>query len=330
LGEALKEANFIEVEHPDIALAHKQRHTLQVQVETPLDDYREIRFFHRGHHLETIEVPRWFGLRKRKVEVNVYDHVIVMVMIKRGNECKNHQIRRLARNKLRPGSILIKYFRNIARSDLNMLFPEVRVVMSSLDKLTLGVPAIVGGIPIVLNLVPTLTVLFLLIGFYLGITGEVEQDAVKKAFAALSGLAALGGFILRQWLRYQAQSLKYQKALSDNVYFRNINNNAGIFDYIIGTAEEQESKEVFLAYYFLLTSPQPLTQPALDARIEQWLGEQFHLEIDFAADNALRMLSDLGLIKRAGDAYTVLGLDEASVVLDKLWAKFFPVPSAVA
>jgi hypothetical protein len=178
--------------------------------------------------------------------------------------------------------------------------------------------------------VPTLTVLFLLIGFYLGITGEVEQDAVKKAFAALSGLAALGGFVLRQWLRYQAQSLKYQKALSDNVYFRNINNNAGIFDYIVGTAEEQESKEVFLAYYFLLTSPQPLTQPALDARIEQWLGEQFHLEIDFAADNALRMLSDLGLIKQAGDAYVVLGLDEASVVLDQLWAKFFPVPSAVA
>jgi hypothetical protein len=328
LAQVLKEANFVELPHSDIEQAHSRRHVLQVQIETPTEDYREVRFFHRGHHTENVEVAGWFGLNRRTVRVGVYDHVAILVMIKRPEELSKSQLKRLAKNKLRPGSILIKYFRNVAAADLNMLFPEVRVVMSAFDKVVLGLPAIAGGIPIILNLLPTITVLFLVIGFYLGVSGEVENDAIKKAFAALSGLAALGGFIFRQWLRYQRQSLKYQKEISDNIYFRNVNNNAGIFDYIIGQAEEQETKEVFLAYYFLLTAPEPLTQPDLEDRIERWLRERFHLDVTFAVDNALRMLGDLSLVKREGEKLTVLPLNSAITVLDRVWAKFFPVPSA--
>jgi hypothetical protein len=328
LATVLTEGNFVEVPHFHIEKSHAQRHILQVQIETPTEDYREIKFFRRGHHTEKIEISSWFGFRRRIVEVPVYDHVVVMVMIKRQNELSTRQISRLTRNKLRPGSILIKYFRNIAHSDLNMLFPEVRVVMSAFDKVVLGLPAIAGGIPIILNLVPTITVLFLVIGFYLGISGEVEQDAVKKAFAAVSGLAALGGFILRQWLRYQRQSLKYQKEISDNVYFRNVNNNNGIFDYIIGVAEEQESKEALLAYYFLLTAGEPLAQADLESRIEAWLKQTFRVDVEFEVGDALHMLEGLNLLKRSGDKLSVPTLDEAIVVLDRLWAKFFPIPGA--
>ena len=37
--------------------------------------------------------------------------------------------------------MLFKYFRHVARADLEALFPNVRVVMSLFDQLTLGVPA---------------------------------------------------------------------------------------------------------------------------------------------------------------------------------------------
>src|SRR5439155_24644753 len=143
--------------------------------------------------------------------------------------------------------------------------------MSRFDKLFLSVPAVAGAIPILLNLASTVTVLFLVIGFYLGISGAVEQDQMKTAFAAMSGLVALGGFVMRQWVKYQRQSLKYQKELADNVYFRNVNTNAGIFDYIIGAAEDQECKETFLAYYFLRAADIPPTKPELEDRIEAWL-----------------------------------------------------------
>ena len=152
--------------------------------------------------------------------------------------------------------MLIKYFHNIASSDLNALFPNVQVVMSMLDKLILSVPAILGGIPILWKLWSTVTVLFLVIGFYLGFSAAtVEEEHWAGALAAMTGLVALGGFIMRQFMKYQRQSLIYQKQLTDNIYFRNVNNNAGIFDYIIGAAEEQECKEAFLAYYFLQQGP---------------------------------------------------------------------------
>jgi hypothetical protein len=38
--------------------------------------------------------------------------------------------------------------------------------MSSVDKVFLGLPAIAGGIPILINIYTTITVLFLVLGFY--------------------------------------------------------------------------------------------------------------------------------------------------------------------
>ena len=143
---------------------------------------------------------------------------------------KNGKAARSRKATLRPGAVLLKYFQNIAGADLNALFPDVRVVMSLRDQLTLGVPALIGGIPILLKLASTLTVLFLIAGFYLGLSNSVRDEEWAGALAALSGLVALGGFFLQQWIRFQRQTLLHQKAISDTIYFRNVNNNAGVFD----------------------------------------------------------------------------------------------------
>ena len=50
------------------------------------------------------------------------------------------------------------------------------------------------------------------------------------------------------------------KALSDNLYFKNLDNNAGVFYHLIDAAEEEEFKEAVLAYYFLLTAKDPVNQ----------------------------------------------------------------------
>ncbi|HEY2135259.1 MAG TPA: TMEM143 family protein [Xanthobacteraceae bacterium] len=325
----LETADFVEITPQDIARSHQERPVLKVEVKIPTEDYRDIRFFRRGHHRITVEVRDRLGLRKRNVEVDTYDHLVLMVMVKPAAEIKSKRLaRQLAKSRLRPGTILIKYFRDVARGDLNMLFPNVRVVMSLFDTLMLGLPALGGGIPILLNVLPTLSVLFLVAGAYLGVSGTVHDDDMKKALAALSAIAALGGFLMRQWLKYQRQSLKYHKQITDNVYFRNVNNNAGVLDAIVGSAEEQECKEAFMAYYFLATASAPLSQGELERHIEQWLKDTFRIDVNFEVAEALAKLERLALLRRDGEKVAVPPLDTARELLDRRWAGFFPAAKA--
>lgn len=323
LEQVLSAANFVEISQEEIERAHRERAEMRVALKTPVEDFRQVRFFRRGHRVKEIEISEWLGLRKRRIEVDVYDDIVLFVAMRDDDIPDKQNGKRLHERKVRPGSILIKYFRNIASADLNALYPNVRVVMSNADKLLLGVPAVAGGIPILMNLIPALSVLFLVIGFYLGISGAVQDDQVKKAFAALSGLVALGGFLFQQWVKYQRQSLKYQKVLTDNIYFRNINNNAGIFDYLIGAAEEQECKEAFLAYFFLHRAPEGMTQPELDRAIESWLREKFAIAVNFEVADALAKLDRLGILQRNGDMLRVAPLPEALKTLDRVWDGFF-------
>jgi hypothetical protein len=323
LEQVLKAANFVELPHHEIDDAHRRRVGHRVKVEAPLHDFRDVRFWRRGRHSEEVERVEWFGLRRRKVEAEVYDDVVLMVAMKAHEDINSRrELRRLKRRKIVPGSVLLKYFRNIAGGDLNALFPNVRVVMSHRDKLTLGLPALIGGIPILLKIYATIAVLFVVAAFYLGARASVEDKDLATALAALGGLVALGGFVAQQWLRYQWRSLKYQTELSDNVYFRNINNNAGIFDYLIGTAEDQECKEAFLAYHFLHTAPEPLTADTLEGRIEAWLQKAFGVDVDFAVDDALGKLERLGLLRREEERLFVSPLDGAIAQLQSVWARF--------
>jgi hypothetical protein len=257
----LTDANFIEITHDEITRAFAERARVRVKIKAPLEDYRDVRMFRRGHHTETIEVPIWFGLRQQSLEVVVYDDVVLMV------------------------------------------------------------------VPILIKLASTVTVLFLVAGFYLGVSGTIRDHDTEQALAALSGLFALGAFMLRQWGNFHRQSLIHQKHLTDNVYYRNVNNNSGIFTYIIGEAEDQDWKEALLAYYGLLTAAAPLTREALYARIEQLLARKFGVAADFEIEDALAGLKRLDLLVEAGAGLSVLPLADALARLDREWQGFLR-PSA--
>jgi hypothetical protein len=233
------------------------------------------------------------------------------------------ELRILKRRKIVPGSVLLKYFRNIACGDLYALFPNARVVMSNFDKAFLGVPAIAGGIPILIKLYATISVLFIVAGIYFGGSGSVADADMKTALAALMGVVALGGFAVRQWLKYQHQTLKYHMELAENIYFRNINNNAGIFHYLIATAEDQETKEAALAYHFIRKAEVALTATEVAGRIETWLAKHFAVNLDFKVDDALTTLDRYGLVRREGEWLFVPSLELAIAQLHQVWNNFF-------
>ncbi len=323
LDKVLKDANFEELPHEDVTDAYRKR-TVPVAVKAEHDDFREVRFYRRGHHVEQIEVSEWFGLRRRKAEIEVFDDIVLLVAMKTRAEIgSRRELRILKRRKIVPGSVLLKYFRNIACGDLYALFPNARVVMSNFDKAFLSVPAIAGGIPIILKLYATISVLFLVVGVYLGRSGSVADTDMKTALAALMGIVALGGFVMRQWFKYQHQSLKYHMELAENIYYRNINNNAGIFDYLIGTAEDQEAKEALLAYHFIRKSDAAPTPGEVAARIEAWLADSFAIDLDFDMTAALAALERYGLVRREGERLFVPPLEPAIAQLHEVWSGFF-------
>jgi len=233
------------------------------------------------------------------------------------------ELRILKRRKIIPGTVLLKYFRNIACGDLYALFPNARVVMSNFDKAFLGVPAIAGGIPILLKLYATVSVLFLVAGIYLGGSGSVKDADFEGALVALMGVVALGGFAVRQWLKYQHQTLKYHMELTENIYFRNVNNNAGIFDYLIATAEDQETKEAALAYHFIRKAEVAPTATDVADRVETWLAKNFAVNVDFKIANALETLNRFGLVRREDEQLFVLPLEPAIAQLHQVWNNFF-------
>jgi hypothetical protein len=324
LDKILKNANFEELPHDDVVEAHRNRAALRVEVKAPHDDFREVRFYRRGRHVEQFEVAEWFGLRRRRVKSDVFDDVVLLVAMKTPAEIgSRRELRLLNRRKIVPGSVLLKYFRNIACGDLYALFPNARVVMSTFDKAFLGLPAIAGGIPILLKLYATISVLFLVAEIFLGGSKSVADTDMKTAFAALMGIVALGGFATQQWLKYQHRSLEYHMELTDNIYYRNINNNAGVFDYIIGTAEDQETKEAMLAYHFVRTAPTPPTAAELARRVEAWLSKTFGINLDFEITNALATLERFGLLRREEGRLFVSPLDGAIAQLHRVWENFF-------
>ena len=283
-----------------------------------------MRFYKRGRHIEQFEVSEWFGLRRRKVETAVFDDIVLVVAMKTQAEIgSRRELRILKRRKIIPGSVLLKYFRNIACGDLYALFPNARVVMSNFDKAFLGVPAIAGGIPILFKLYATISVLFLVAGIYLGGSGSVADADMKAALAALMGIVALGGFAVRQWLKYQHQTLKYHMELTENIYFRNVNNNAGIFDYLIASAEDQETKEAAIAYHFIRKAKAAPTATEVAGRVETWLANNFAVNVDFKIANALETLNRFGLLRREGERLFVPPLEPAIAQLHQVWNNFF-------
>ena len=315
VDEVLTAANFRPLDPGELASRRDSEGRVRARVKVPEELFAEVRLLARGWHRREIEVRRWFGLRRDRAQAEVFHDVVLIAAIRPDID---PDAARKAR--LRPGAVYLKYFRDIPRADLQTLYPNARVQMRLEDQLLIGVPAVVGGIPILINLGPALTVLLLVAGAWLGIAGTVQEDAMKQAIGALSGLGALGGFLARQWIKYERQKLKYQKQVAENAYFNNLGNNAGLFDMAVGASEDAEVKEAILAYAHLRMAGGALDDAALDVRIEDWLTRRFGVEVDFEIDDALAKLEALGLARREEGGLTAPDPDTALARLAEAWA----------
>jgi hypothetical protein len=326
LTEALTRANFVEIDPDTVQTRETTKLITGLSIKPEQAGIRRVRFFARGARPDRVILKRWFGLQRREIEVQSMDDVVVLLGFKAEDEALQRADRRALqhmRRGVRQGAALVKHFRNVAAPELVTLHPGAKPSMRPRDQVLLAGPAVVAGAPVLINLWPALTVIFAVLAAYFGAQGVIEENELKRALAAVSGLVAVGAFVMRQRLKYEAQTLRYQKQLADTVYFRNLANNAGVLDLLIGAGEDQDVKEAFLAYDVLLRAAGPMAKAEIDKAAETFLRERFRLDIDFEIHDALGKLERLGLVRRDGDLYSAAAPDEALARLDAAWDALF-------
>ena len=121
-------------------------------------------------------------------------------------------------------------------------------------------------------------------------------------------MGALAGYCWKQFSNFRNRKLKYTQALTENLYFKLLDNNAGVLFRLLDDAEESECKECLLAYYFLLANSEPQTSAEVDGAIEQWLADKWHCRIDFEIDDALAKLARLGLARESAGSWRAAAL----------------------
>jgi hypothetical protein len=321
LTEILNAANFEPVTSDDLNRALREESLFRIRLYVDFDDFEEVLFFRRGESTRRESLVQWFGLRKREIEFTNYDRVVIYVKFKDRSYFESKGRHDLF---FVPGSTLVKMFQNVPRSDLEMLFPNTEVRMKPIDKLMIGLPATASGIVIIATkLGATLLLIGSLFAFWLGLRQEavhVDQTALVTLGA---GLFAVAGYLWRQFGKFKNRKIRFMKALSDNLYFKNLDNNEGVFHHVLGAAEDEESKEAILAYYFLLLEPRGMTQEELDARVERWLRDRWGCPSDFEVSDAVAKLQRFHLVRQVEKRLHGLPLDEARRKLDEQWDGLF-------
>jgi hypothetical protein len=157
-----------------------------------------------------------------------------------------------------PGSTIIKLFQNVPKADLEMLFLNSQVRMRTIDKVTVGGSALIGGaVVLVTKLGASLLVLAGLFGHWLGFSKQEVTISTQQLIALVVGAGVIGGYIFKKWSKFKNRKLRFMKALADNLYFKNLDNNSGVFIILLIVQKKRNVKKLYwLTIFWLLMAAQ--------------------------------------------------------------------------
>ena len=230
-AQVLDAANFEQITEQDLQEALNEESLFKIRLAVEFDDFEQVVFYRRGQSQRSETLRTWWGLRKQAIHFTHYDRVAVFITFK-------DQTYFTQKNKqpqgFEPGATTVKLFQNVPKADLEMLFPNSEVRMRPIDKFIIGSSAVLGGaVVLVTKLGASLVLLATLLAFWLGWRNE-SVEMTQQHFISLGiGLGVFASFIFKEWSKFKNRKIKFMKALADNLYFKNLDNNAGVFHTLI-------------------------------------------------------------------------------------------------
>lgn len=338
--ELLARANYFPISKASLQRALQEKSLLELETRVDLNDLDQIVCYCRGEMDQVITRKKWFFWKEQQT-VQFFERVALLIKFKKAAALTAKKIKQM--EKFTSSHIYLYLYKDIPKFDLEFLFPNIKISMTKKDRLIFGIPALGAAFSIVFKVLPKLllviSILFYVMGWNFNIealqqVGEEDVENVTALLVALLSLIlTLGGFAFQQYSKYQSKQIKFQKDVTDNLFYRLLATNAGVFKSLIDGAEEEECKEIILVYYHLLTKDVPFTPAELDKRIEKWMEDKFGTSIDFDVHGTLNSLEkirgkvreqELSLLSYDNEGHCqVLSLDEAKTVIDYVWDNVF-------
>jgi len=318
----LVQANYEHVDPSDVKIILTKDSYYGLDLQVDLGAFEEILIFYRGATTlserrrtakrlflwhEEVKIPvfqRLFLLFKLKPsETRVRELMAEQGLERKEAEKKVKRTRGLLPDSVKSDYIYMKLFKNIPRTDMEMIFPNTKVQFRLFDKIKFGVTA--GS------------------GLGMGVAGTIGKIALisTNPMALLGALAGLGGVAMRQASNFIAQRNRYMIVMAQNLYFHAVADNRGVMTLLADRAAEEDVKEDMLLYSALAKETVNVRElKAVDEAVEAYIKDTFDLNVDFDISDALRRLNADGIVTELGDGtLKTLPPHAAAKQIDKLW-----------
>lgn len=346
--KVLFEANYKELTEQDIKKALMQSSLVPVNTNVNLNDYQRILLFYRGRNIKQAMIKRFF--RKKQISFDNYDHVAVLLEIKQQKYFLDKDETKDELN-FEPGKIYLYLYKNIPFHDLELLFPNVKISMNLRDKLMLIIPALGAAVPMLIKILPALGLLvgaIALVVFGWNLDGKFDVDVKDpKAIyplllASFSACVALGGFAVRQYIKYKSKRLEFLKKVTDVLFFKSLDVSQGVLNAVVDSAEEEQSKGMLLVYYLLMQEGKALDKAQINNKIVAWAKEQFSVDVNIDIEASLEQLMKLQAPHETGEGkvaiieeveaghYQASNIESAKRIIDYTWDNVFQYSTATA
>jgi hypothetical protein len=302
--DTLHRANYHKLSPGDIKEAMEAASRWGVRMRVNFEMLRKLEVYGRGHVVGKRQVRNWRRFfRFETVEVPLYQRLIVIFQTSPGLKSDQFDSRR----------VYLRMFKNVPRQDIDMMLPATGIQMTWLDHSKIVVPSLyAAGMTLWRFLRNVMLLAFFGVFKTLG-------------FFVLATLAI--GFGVRSMFTYRTHTKRrYMLSMAQNLYYQNLDNNAGVLLRLLEEGEQQEAIEAILAYYvtaIALRDRGPLSSDAIDRECERLLKAATNIEIDFDVERTLRTLVQLGVLEASPDGWSVLPPEEARRSLDATWDSWF-------
>jgi hypothetical protein len=254
--------------------------------------FERLAIFVRGDALQRRVKRRLRSLfRVREVELPIYQRLVMLIKL------RPH--RRLGKD-VKPDCVYFQIFKNIPKLDIKMLLPGARVRFSGWDRVKVAFTVASGLGLAAWNVVRARTSLppFALLGLDIALLGLIGGTL---------------GYLVKSYLAFQQTKQRLHLSLTQILFYQNLDTNSGVLYRLLDEAEDQECREVLLAYYFLWrhAGEGGWTAAELDGQATAYLERHTGAAIGCELADAVAQLERQGVVEKVAERYRARPLAEA-------------------